>query len=52
VLYNEYNATAAFAVASVLALLALLTLALKSILAWRLREERADRGAFPKSASL
>ncbi|MEN6405104.1 MAG: sulfate ABC transporter permease subunit CysW [Thermoguttaceae bacterium] len=34
-LYNEYNAAAAFAVASLLALLALLTLALKSILQWK-----------------
>lgn len=49
VLYNEYNATAAFAVASVLALLALLTLVLKSILAWRLRDERADRVTLPNT---
>ncbi len=35
ILYNEYNYTAAFAVASLLALLALLTLAGKSILEWR-----------------
>src|SRR5271156_3007088 len=34
ILYNEYNYTAAFAVASLLALLALLTLAGKSILEW------------------
>ncbi|MCE5302660.1 MAG: sulfate ABC transporter permease subunit CysW [Planctomycetaceae bacterium] len=38
-LYNEYNATAAFAVASLLALLALLTLALKSILQWKTGEQ-------------
>ncbi|MFM8333408.1 MAG: sulfate/thiosulfate ABC transporter permease CysW, partial [Candidatus Methylumidiphilus sp.] len=37
ILYNEYNAAAAFAVASLLALLALVTLALKSFLEWRLR---------------
>jgi sulfate transport system permease protein len=35
ILYNEYNYTAAFAVASLLALLALLTLAGKSLLEWR-----------------
>ena len=36
ILYNEYNSAAAFAVASLLALLALVTLALKSVLEWRL----------------
>jgi len=41
ILYNEYNAPAAFAVASLLALLALVTLALKVALEWRYREERA-----------
>ncbi|OCC23473.1 sulfate ABC transporter permease subunit CysW [Croceicoccus estronivorus] len=35
ILYNEYNFTAAFAVASLLALLALLTLVLKSTLEWK-----------------
>jgi sulfate transport system permease protein len=35
ILYNEYNFTAAFAVASLLVLLALVTLALKSLLEWR-----------------
>jgi sulfate/thiosulfate transport system permease protein len=35
ILYNEYNFTAAFAVASLLALLALVTLALKSFVEWR-----------------
>jgi sulfate transport system permease protein len=35
ILYNEYNFTAAFAVASLLALLALLTLALKTFVEWR-----------------
>lgn len=39
VLYNEYNVTAAFAVASLLALLALLTLVLKSCLEWKTAEE-------------
>jgi sulfate transport system permease protein len=40
ILYNEYNYTAAFAVASLLALLALLTLAGKSMLEWRQPELR------------
>jgi sulfate transport system permease protein len=40
ILYNEYNYTAAFAVASLLALLALLTLAAKSFLEWRQPELR------------
>ena len=40
ILYNEYNQTAAFAVASLLALLALLTLAAKSLLEWRQPELR------------
>jgi sulfate/thiosulfate transport system permease protein len=49
ILYNEYNYTAAFAVASLLALLALLTLAGKSVLEWRQPELRRavrprDRG--------
>jgi sulfate transport system permease protein len=35
ILYNEYNYSAAFAVASLLALLALVTLALKSFIEWR-----------------
>ena len=43
VLYNEYNFVAAFAVASLLALLALVTLALKSALEWRHRDELAAR---------
>jgi sulfate transport system permease protein len=44
ILYNEYNSTAAFAVASLLAMLALVTLVLKSGLAWRLRST-IERGA-------
>jgi sulfate transport system permease protein len=43
ILYNEYNYTAAFAVASLLALLALLTLAGKSFLEWRQPELRHAR---------
>jgi sulfate transport system permease protein len=40
-LYNEYNGTAAFALASLLAMLALVTLVLKSLLEWRFGEEIA-----------
>jgi sulfate/thiosulfate transport system permease protein len=39
VLYNEYNVTAAFAVASLLALLALVTLVLKSALRWKTSQQ-------------
>lgn len=38
-LYNDYDFVAAFAVASLLALLALVTLAFKSALEWRYRDE-------------
>jgi sulfate transport system permease protein len=38
ILYNEYNFTAAFAIASLLALLALVTLAVKSLIEWRLHQ--------------
>ena len=41
ILYNEYQGTAAFAVASVLALLALLTLLVKQLVGWRLRRTLA-----------
>ncbi len=41
ILYNEYNFTAAFAIASLLALLALVTLALKTVLEWRYGAELA-----------
>jgi len=39
ILYNEYNFVAAFAVASLLALLALLTLAVKTLIEWRLKRQ-------------
>ncbi len=39
ILYNEYAFAAAFSVASLLAFLALVTLALKSFIEWRLRDE-------------
>jgi sulfate transport system permease protein len=38
ILYNEYNFTAAFAVASILALLALVTLLIKSVIEWKLNK--------------
>jgi sulfate transport system permease protein len=38
ILYNEYNFTAAFATASLLALLALVTLAIKTLVEWRLKD--------------
>ncbi|WP_076592063.1 sulfate ABC transporter permease subunit CysW [Herminiimonas arsenitoxidans] len=38
ILYNEYQFSAAFAVASLLAMLALVTLALKSFIEWRLKD--------------
>jgi len=41
ILYNEYNFTAAFAIASLLALLALVTLVLKTLLEWRYGAELA-----------
>ncbi|WP_127752428.1 sulfate ABC transporter permease subunit CysW [Devosia sp. 1566] len=42
--YNEYNATAAFALASLLAMLALVTLVLKTALEWRFGDEIAASG--------
>jgi sulfate transport system permease protein len=44
VLYNEYNLPAAFTIAGLLALLALVTLAAKSLLEWRLRNEPSTIG--------
>jgi sulfate/thiosulfate transport system permease protein len=41
ILYNEYNFTAAFAVATLLASLALVTLVLKSILEWHFADQLA-----------
>ncbi len=41
ILYNEYNFTAAFAVATLLASLALVTLVLKTILEWRYADQLA-----------
>jgi sulfate transport system permease protein len=43
ILYNEYNFVAAFAVASLLAMLALVTLALKSFIEWRLRDQNTEQ---------
>lgn len=39
ILYNEYNYSAAFAVASLLAFLALITLAVKSVAEWKVRQQ-------------
>ena len=39
IIYNEYNAVGAFAAASVLALLALVTLAAKTVVEWKMRQE-------------
>lgn len=39
ILYNEYNYTAAFAVASLLAFLALITLAVKTVAEWKVRKQ-------------
>ena len=44
ILYNEYNFVAAFAVATLLAGLALVTLALKSLLEWRYRDQLHGSG--------
>ncbi len=42
ILYNEYNAVAAFAVASLLALLALVTLAIKTFVEWKINKLSQD----------
>jgi sulfate transport system permease protein len=44
VLYNEYNFTAAFAVASLLAGLALVTLSVKALLEWRYADQLSATG--------
>jgi sulfate transport system permease protein len=41
ILYNEYNFSAAFAVASLLAFLAIVTLVAKAVLEWRIKVEGA-----------
>jgi sulfate transport system permease protein len=41
VLYDEYNATAAFALASLLAALAIVTLILKTVLEWKVSDSRS-----------
>jgi sulfate transport system permease protein len=43
ILYNEYNFTAAFAVASLLAILALITLVLKSIVEWKTERYQIEK---------
>jgi sulfate transport system permease protein len=42
ILYNEYNYTAAFAVASLLAFLALITLAIKTIAEWKVQQQLSE----------
>lgn len=42
ILYNEYNYTAAFAVASLLAFLALVTLAVKTVAEWNMQRQLDD----------
>ena len=42
ILYNEYNVVAAFAMASILAMLGAVTLVLKSILEWKVRQQRSE----------
>lgn len=41
ILYNEFNITGAFSVASLLAFLALVTLAIKSVIEWRLHQQHS-----------
>jgi sulfate transport system permease protein len=47
ILYNEYDFTGAFAAASLLTFFALATIALKSLLEWRLAKERSARKDSP-----
>ncbi len=48
ILYNEYNAAAAFAVASLLACLALVTLAVKTLLEWHLKQQAVKLDSQPR----
>jgi len=43
ILYNEYNYTAAFAVASLLAFLALVTLVVKTVAEWKMHQQLNDK---------
>ena len=53
ILYNEYHSVAAFAVASLLALLALVTLAAKSLVEWRVKQQlRAARRAVEETLAI
>ena len=45
ILYNEYQSTAAFAVAALLALLALVTLVLKHAIGWRIARTTSDESS-------
>jgi sulfate transport system permease protein len=50
ILYNEYNFTAAFAVASLLAFLALLTLTAKAFVDFRTKDEKTALPPVPEQA--
>jgi sulfate transport system permease protein len=52
ILYNEYNFTAAFAVASLLALLALVTMAAQSVVAWAERRSEPSPRAAQSASTL
>ncbi|MGA2030800.1 MAG: sulfate ABC transporter permease subunit CysW [Thermoguttaceae bacterium] len=54
VLFNDYQTSAAFAVASLLALLALVTLAAKSLVQWQVARQmgRAQRGGLSRFSSV
>ena len=52
ILYNEYQFSAAFAVASLLALLALVTLGIKSVIEWRTGRSESPQVSVPQGDSL
>jgi sulfate/thiosulfate transport system permease protein len=52
ILYNEYQFSAAFAVASLLALLALTTLAVKTVVEWRARRQLAESAALGEEGQI
>jgi len=52
ILYNEYQFSAAFAVASLLALLALTTLLVKTVVEWRARRQLAESAAWNEEGQI
>ena len=52
ILYNEYQFSAAFAVASLLALLALTTLLVKTVVEWRARRQLAESAAWGEEGQI